>query len=107
MGEKGDRGIPGPLGKPGEPVSQTSISIQIPTFFLITIIFTNRVLKEPKVAKDLEEKLDHLDLLEKKEKLVLQVLLVIQEDQEIRETRDNKVVTVFQELKVNEVGMVQ
>ena len=57
--------------------------------------------------KDLEEKLDHLDLLEKKEKLVLQVLLVIQEDQEIRETRDNRVVMVFQELKVNEVGMVQ
>ena len=54
-----------------------------------------------------EEKLDHLDLLVKKEKLVLQVLLVIQEDQEIRETRDNRVVMVFQELKVNEVGMVQ
>ena len=51
--------------------------------------------------------MDHLDLLVKKEKLVLQVLLVIQEDQEIRETRDNRVVMVFQELKVNEVGMVQ
>jgi hypothetical protein len=48
-----------------------------------------------------------LDLLAKKEKLVLQVLLVIQEDLEIRETRDYKVVMVFQELKVNEVGMVQ